>query len=302
MPKPLFQQRSSFGSPRPGLLGSVCRKAVLAAACCFIFLPALAQVSISGTTCVSTGVQYRYTISGSWNSSTYMSWCVSGGVISGYSGCASGTPLPSIYITWNSGISSGTIDLSTSSGNASLTVSVAPSLNPGSITSNASQTIAYGATPAAIGCSAASGGYCSPSYAYQWLQSTDDVNWSSVSGGTSQDLSFTGGLTQTTYYERQVTELNTSTSGYSNQAVVTVQAAPLDPGSLPSVSYTNYYQPLVLSVNPSGGSGPYSYQWQSSPDGTNWTAVSPDPNSNTYTTAALSSNTYFRVAVTSGTT
>src|SRR5215471_14995346 len=102
------------------------RKTILLLATIFFFYQARTQ-SITGANCVKTdGTQYQYTISGSWTSSTTMNWTLVGGVIAGTQNTtASGTPMPTIYVTWNSGVSSGSVSLTTSNptGSASLTIS-----------------------------------------------------------------------------------------------------------------------------------------------------------------------------------
>src|SRR5882724_11277569 len=81
----------------------------------FAFLPiAFSQISISGPTCVIPGQSYTYTISGGWSQLTNMSWCVSGGVITGATGnCKSGTPLPQVTVTWSTTLTNGTLSLNT---------------------------------------------------------------------------------------------------------------------------------------------------------------------------------------------
>src|SRR5690348_4409785 len=180
-----------------------------------------AQMSITGTTCVFSGTQYTYTISGNWNSGTHMSWSVSSnGTISG---STSGTPLPQIHVTWNSG-TSGTVYLTTTNPSSSptLAISITTTLSAGSL-SNTSQNIVTGTVPATINsASAASGGYCSPNYSYQWQQSTDNVNFTDITGATTLSLTFSTGLTQTMYYRRKVTETNTSTTAYTGSAAIYV--------------------------------------------------------------------------------
>lgn len=112
---------------------------------------AYSQVTIDGPTCVSAGVQYEYIISGSnWGSNTYMSWCLTGGIIAGTTNsCKSGTPVVYVYVIWNSGISSGTVSLNTSIGDApNLQVNIVPALQSGTISSS-TQSINYNTIPSA---------------------------------------------------------------------------------------------------------------------------------------------------------
>jgi len=237
-----------------------------------------AQITIfsSSGSCAVAGNSYQYTVSGNWTTSTYMSWSVTNGVIT--SGSSSGTPLPSITVKWNTGATTGTVSLSTSNPSyfPSLSITMASSVASGTI-SNTSQTINYNNVPATINCSAATGGSCSPGYNYQWQSSPDNVNWTDSSGATSQNLAFTGGLTMTRYYRRKVTETSSNTTAFTGTAVVTVNPPAVISGVVsPSQQNTNSFTqaPMDLkSTSPSGapcdGSKDcYTYQWQSSANGT----------------------------------
>jgi len=137
--------------------------------------------SITGEhTCATAGVSYTYTIAGPWTASTAMTWTINGGVITGTSNSSvSGTPMPSISVTWNAGVSSGSVTVSTSSptGNASITTGITPVMNAGSFTGGTNQNLAYNAIPSTITCSPAIGGGCAPTYQYMWESSTDGVTW-----------------------------------------------------------------------------------------------------------------------------
>jgi RHS repeat-associated protein len=270
---------------------------------------ASSQLSITGNTCVATnGTQYQYTISGNWTSSTTMTWSLTNGVIAGTSNAMkSGTPVPTIYVIWNSGVTSGKVTLTTSNptGSTYINISTSTSLVGGTI-SNSSQTIAYNTIPATINCSVASGGGCSPSYAYQWQYSPDNITWADTSGMISQNLSFSQGLKTTTYFRRKVTESVSSTISYSGSATVFVNPPPIVIGtSFPTYQLTNTYSgsPIdLLAPAATGGStgGPFTYQWQQL-IGSTWTDISsanglsfnPGPGKPTNTT-------YYRLKVTDG--
>jgi RHS repeat-associated protein len=266
---------------------------IAAMLCCFT--PLFAQFSITGPTCVIAGTAHTYSISGPYTSSTNMNWNQTTGTITGSS---SGTPLPSITVTFTT---SGTVKVVTTNptGSATLSVSVAPALSPGTI-SNPSQNINYGAVPGTIICAAATGGSCStPNYTYQWQSSPNNVTYTNISGATSTYLSFTSGLTSTTYYRRFVTETTSGNTGYSGVAQVTVYPQ-INPGSVSPASQTvsNGGNASALTLSGvSGGTNSYSYQWQSSPDNVNW--INYGPTTTTFAPTGLLSTTYFRVAVTS---
>ena len=238
-----------------------------------VSFPASAQVSISGTTCANSGTQYTYTIAGNWNSSTFMSWSITGAGT--FSGSSSGTPCPQVHVTWTG---SGTLHVTCSnpSGSASLSVSISSSVTGGTV-SPSSQTINYNTTPGSISCTASMGGSCSPSYSYQWQSSVDNVNYSNIaSGGTGQNYS-PGQLTQTTYFRRFVTETVGGTTAYSTVSTVLVNP-PLNGGTLGPASQQIFTGGSPTQIGGAPGSGgactTYNYQWQSSTDGVNFTNAS----------------------------
>lgn len=255
------------------------------------------QMSISGPTCIVAGTQYTYTIAGNWTNSTTMTWTVNGGSISGNS---SGTPLPQVHVTFTG---AGYVKVVTSNPTSSTTLNVttAPTLSGGTI-SNPSQSINYNTLPDTIKCSAATGGACSPTYSYQWQQSTDDSHWTNVgTGGSSQNLIFTSNLTTSTYFRRFVTEMSSGNTAYSAIPNAYVQVYPqFVIGAAQSAQTINFNTaPAQLSITGvSGGNGTYSYLWQSSPDNVHWTAIT-TATSAMYLPSRLTSSTYFNIIVTS---
>ncbi|HVY74704.1 MAG TPA: DUF6443 domain-containing protein [Puia sp.] len=279
------------------------RLAGLLAIACFLLLPgknASGQtISILGANCVVAGTQYIYHITGSYLNATTKSWSVVGGTISG---AANGTQ---VTVTWTTG-SSRSISINTTgpTGYGNMSIGFSSALVPGTI-SNTTQSINNGAVPATINCSAPSGGDCgTPTYTYQWQSSpTGTSGWTDISGATSQNLSFSSGLTQTTYYQRNVTVTSTGGTGVStNKATVTVYPAivpgSVNPATQATINYGANASTLTLS-GVSGGTNSYTYQWQSSPNGTgSWTNIS-GATGTTYTPTALTATTYYHVVVTS---
>src|SRR5260221_2138004 len=228
-------------------------------------------ITIYGPTCVLAVQTYSYYISGissTWN----IAWCVSGGTIQGlHNGCTQGVgyPYSGVQITWDA---SGTVNpqvlVTTDGGSGGLSVTVTPTFLPGTISSTNPLTLANGSIPPTITCPAASGGSCgAAAYTYQWESATDNVNFLPVSGpGTAlPDLSFTTGLTQTTYYRRKVTETTLNNIKYSNVATVLV-LAPLSGGILtPATQTINNGAGATLQISGvTGGSGSFYYYWMSS--------------------------------------
>lgn len=252
--------------------------------------------SINGTTCVVPNVEYIYTFSGTYSPSTTFTWDVNGGT---FVGASSGTPLPSVHVKWTSTGTNIHVVTSNPSASANLGVTVAPALQAGAI-ANPAQTINYNTVPATINCPAATGGGCgTPSYAYQWQQSINNVTFTNISGATSQNLSFSAALTQAMYYKRMVT-VNGST-GYSTVATVNVypqlQSGSISPATQ-TINYNTNGSALTLTGT-SGGTNSYTYQWQVSSDHNTWNNINA-ATSTSYTPTGLTSSVYYyRVVVTS---
>jgi RHS repeat-associated protein len=121
--------------------------------------------------------------------------------------------------------SNGIIDTSSI---ASVFVIPKPFLWPGSVVP-AAMTIAYGTSPGMLLADPASGGICNGSYAYQWQQSSDGVNFTGT-GIATQNYT-PGTLTSTTYFRRR-TICGTDTV-YTNAAIITI-------GALSSTLSLNY--------------------------------------------------------------
>jgi len=257
------------------------------------------QARIQGPTCVVAGGTYTYNFISTGSSGT---WGIVHGV-NAATGLSSGSYTGSsfsINITWNNPMSSGQTSFFGTGGTptATLTVNTGGSLVPGTI-SNTSQYINYNTTPATINCSAATGGTCSGSYNYQWQQSTDNVTFTNISGATSQNLSFSTGLTQTTYFRRN-DAVSGGSSGYTNSATVGVYAKLMAGSVTPTSAGANYNgSPGTLSLTGvTGGIGAYTYQWQSAPDNATWTSISGATGS-TYTPTGLTNPIYYHAIVTS---
>lgn len=253
-----------------------------------------AQAVISySSNCVARGSTQGYYLSGNWTSSTNIQWCVTGGIIvSNNSTCASGTPLPAISVLWNGTGTAGTVYAYSNVGNASVNINIYSPINGGAITSGGAQQITANSIPATIVCPAATGGGCSGSYTYQWYQSNNNTNWSAIAGATGLNLSFSSGLSQTTYYRRFAA--TGSSSAYSGTAAVHV-VAPLVPGSVTPLSqdvYTNVAADTLKGGTATGGSctGAYQYQWQ-------WAETAAGP----FTDIAGATNSWYKPATLSAT-
>jgi gliding motility-associated-like protein len=173
-----------------------------------------------------------------------------------------------------------------------VTITVNPELLPGEIADD--QTICHNATPAPLtSVGPASGG--TGTYTYQW-QSNNGSTWTNISGATSATYT-PEALTQTTQYRRQVRNSNeTCDPVYSNTVTITVNPELL-PGTIAegqTICHGATPDPLTSITAASGGTGDYTYQWQSSTNnGTTWTDI-PGETSTTYTPDALTQTTQYR--------
>ncbi len=272
---------------------------------CFSGVGASGQMTISGPTCATIGQSNTYSVSSSYTSGYPTQWQISGGTITATGSISqNGTGLSSITVVWNSSSCTVNVHVYSPSGpSATLNVSGTSALVPGTISGNASQTV-YNTTPGTISCTAATYGGCSPvTYNYQWQQSTDQSNWSDISGATGQNLSFSGVPAVTTYYRRYVVS-NAYQNGYSGTAVVNV-LPPLNGGTaLPSTqTIFSGSAPGSLSVNTinSGGNcgGSYSYQWLNSFNGSSFSPIS-GATSSSYSPPVLTQTMYYQLRVTCG--
>jgi gliding motility-associated-like protein len=178
----------------------------------------------------------------------------------------------------------------------SVAITVLPTLTAGTIASD--QTICAASAPAPLTSTlGASGG--TGTFAYQWESSADNATWTAIAGATTATYA-PGALTATTYFRRRVTA-GTCTPAVSN--VVTITIAPVLVAGTAGTDQTLCIGATPVALNratpPTGGTGSYSYQWESSADNTNWTAIAgatgPD-----YAPGPLAATTYFRRRVTSG--
>jgi RHS repeat-associated protein len=274
-----------------------------------------AQLSLSGPNCVIAGYSYVYSLNGiDFSVNNYMAWNVINGT-NIYTGtcCQSGDWISSIPVTWSSTPGPGTVSVTVTTPNGttnlSMAVTIVNPLTPGYITTT-NQTIAYNTIPTfTIYCELASGGFCSPNYAYQWESSTDLNTWGNAPG-TSTSQNYTPpstALTVTTYYRRKVTELTSGSIAYSATNGLGWFAIYVSPqlqcgAPTPSNQEINVGDYAYLCSFPTGGNcSSYSYQWETSTDGSFFSVVS-GANSGCISSLTFSTTglRYYRLKVTCG--
>ena len=211
--------------------------------------PALLRINaVSGlsgrvnyTICDGDGTSYEVTTEGSvvgyqWSFNDGTGWqpITDGGIYSGTAtslltisdatSAATGAYRVSVtFNTLNQPPDYPTCVVTTHTRNRNLTVM--PPVLPSVVT--ADQTFCGTGTPAPLTTTAATGG-SGPPYSYQWQESTDNVNWSNISG--AQSLAYSPpALTETTWYRVAVTDEGSMRCGtfYSYPVTVTVNPLPV---------------------------------------------------------------------------
>jgi large repetitive protein len=165
----------------------------------------------------------------------------------------------------------------------------------GNNTVSAAQTICTGFSPAQFIGSAPTGG--SSGYTYQWQSSSDNISFSNVGGGNSQNL-VSNALTASTYF-RRVATAGPCTPSTSNSVLVTV--IPIVTNNSVSAAQTicaGTAPNQLTATNPAGGTGAYSFQWESSTNNTTFLPVG-GATASTYTPPNLNNTTYYRMVVSS---
>jgi gliding motility-associated-like protein len=177
-----------------------------------------------------------------------------------------------------------------------ITINVAPTLLAGTIGTD--QTQCAGATPAPLTSSApATGG--AGTIAYQWESSPNNATWTAIPGAINPTFA-PSALTATTYFRRAATA-GACGPAYSPTVVITVVPT-LNAGTIAadqSICAGTVPAPLSSTSAAGGGTGAYTYQWESSLDNVNW-GLEANATNLAFAPGALSTTTYYRRRVTSG--
>jgi hypothetical protein len=167
-------------------------------------------------------------------------------------------------------------------------------LSAGVIGSN--QTICSGSSPSTLVFTTSPSG--AGTLTYQWQSAINGITWTNISGGNGPTLTSIqmGTLTSTRYYRVLVSSTLNSVECTGTSNTITVNVNSFTPGTIVSdqnicsggdpAAFTNLSSP--------SGTGTFTYQWQSSTNGTTWTNI-PLATSLTYNVSAgLTVSTYYR--------
>lgn len=176
-----------------------------------------------------------------------------------------------------------------------ITINVNPAIENNTIGSDQALCANTAAT-ALKSISVLSGG--SGTYTYQWQSSADGASWSDITGATAVGYS-PGNMTTTTQYRRLVT--SGSCSSTSNSVKITVQGSlsnfnisanqTICPGDVPQ---------FLKGQQPSGASGSFTYQWESSVDNNTFSPINGAVGID-YQPASLQVTNYYRRTTFGGT-
>ncbi|OOQ58620.1 Ig-like domain-containing protein [Mucilaginibacter pedocola] len=138
-------------------------------------------------------------------------------------------------------------------------------------------------------------------YQYQWQSSADNVTFTNIAGATAKDYD-PPAINTTTYYRRIVTSAPCSTPLTSNVVTITITPAVAN-NTITAPAVTSFCNTgdaaAIVGSTPTGGTGTYQYQWQSSADNTTFTNIA-GANAKDYDPAISSTTMYYRRSVISG--
>lgn len=182
-----------------------------------------------------------------------------------------------------------------SSSEVATTITVFPL--PGNNTLTTDHVICTGSSALAITGSTPTGG--DNSYAYTWQSSSDNINWSPMPGTTTIGYA-PGVLTSGNYFFRRIVTSGICNPITSNALYIQVDS-PIGNNNISAAQSicTGFSPSQFIGSLPTGGSGGYTYQWQSSTNNSTFTNVG-GGNTQNLTSNALTTSTYFRRVVTGG--
>src|SRR5579859_6435303 len=141
-----------------------------------------AQVTITGPSCVTSSILYQYNLTANWDSLKAIDICIQGGQVldsGNFQSCIHKSgPVSFIQVKWDGSQLQPTITVRSTTEKDTLIATISLPLASGQIdTAAAYQLIKPNTIPATLTCSADTGGSCSPTYSYQWEQSSDGMLW-----------------------------------------------------------------------------------------------------------------------------
>jgi len=180
-----------------------------------------------------------------------------------------------------------------------VSITVQPALAGNTITAPAITSFCGSGDPAVISGGTPTGG--NGIYAFQWQSSSDNITFTDIPGATAQDFD-PPAVSADTWYRRTVTSAGCAAPLISN--VVKISVTPAVANNIITAPAVNSFctsgNPAVITGStPTGGTGAYAYQWQSSTDNVTFTDI-PGATTKNYDPAMLNITTWYQRTVTSG--
>ncbi|MDR2388321.1 MAG: hypothetical protein LBD89_00845, partial [Tannerellaceae bacterium] len=237
-------------------------------------VPTMTQPSNMGPYCRGTTVP-AVTFSGNTLSSGSYSWTNNNTSI-GLAASGTGN-LPS-FTAANTGTNTATATITVTPTQGSctgtaktFTITVYAAPTAGAI--GTAQSICYNGSPTGLTqTTAPTGG--TGTYTYQWQSSTNNTTWSNITTNATSPSYDPGALTTNTYVRRNVTS---GSCGTASSASVLITVYPQLTAGAIGTAQTIYYNGsptgLTQTTAPTGGTGTYTYQWQSSTDNSTWSNI-----------------------------
>lgn len=137
------------------------------------------------------------------------------------------------------------------------------------------------------------------SFNYQWQISTDNgITWTNINNAITD--SYSPGIINTTTKYRRIVSSGPCTNNASNIITITIQGTLNNYDIASSQTICEGSRPALLNGQlPTGGSGTFTYQWESSTDNNNWTPI-PNTNTQNHQPPVLNTTTYYKRKTTSG--
>lgn len=138
---------------------------------------------------------------------------------------------------------------------------------------SATQTVCEEQPPTSL--SVANGTPAGTGITFQWHASTDDTNYTLITGETGETLSFSSGITATSYFRRAVTLATNGNTCIANSSATLVTLLSVSEGSIGETQTVcgGANIPPLTSTADAVSNGRISYSWQDSPDGDSWANI-----------------------------
>ena len=231
------------------------------------------DVTVTGATGTVT-YQWQEFVAGSWTD-------VSGATAASYTP-ASATAGTSQYRAIISATGNGCGAVTS----ASSTVTITPELNLTAQPNNITQCVG-GTLPLTVAATGATG-----AVTYQWQSSNDGSTWADITGATAATYTPSSATAGTLYYRVVVNASGNGCDAVTSGSATVVITPDLSISAQPVAISECIGGNLPITVTVAGGTGTISYQWESSPDGTTWTAIS-GATAATYTPSSLAAGENF---------